>query len=211
MRQLASLRFWLAVLALGAMWLVLSWLVGGDDPTATPTIDSVTGVEVGEGSAAGATRVVDLIAPIQSVRDGDLLEVSADGTTSAEIELNLTANRRMTIPPETPGEVTCESAPRRGDCVVVADLLGEAVLWFAVIDGNGRSPIPLPGVVEMLDNRMVRLANGWVLPRSLRVDKRNCPEDVTTMDQIIAVHGAEAVSTFDIQLQQVIRVTCPTS
>ncbi|MFZ9482453.1 MAG: hypothetical protein ACO3AV_06110, partial [Ilumatobacteraceae bacterium] len=164
MRQFASLRFWLAVVALAAMWFVLSWLFGGDDSTASPTIDSVTGVEVGEGSTAGATRVVDLIAPIQSVREGDLLEVSADGTTSAEIELNLTANRLMTIPPETPGEITCEKAPRRGDCVVVADLLGEAVLWFAVIDGNGRSPIVLPGVVEMLDNRMVRLANGWELP-----------------------------------------------
>jgi hypothetical protein len=195
--------------ALAAMWFVLSWLFGGDDSTASPTIDSVTGVEVGEGSTAGATRVVDLIAPIQSVREGDLLEVSADGTTSAEIELNLTANRLMTIPPETPGEITCEKAPRRGDCVVVADLLGEAVLWFAVIDGNGRSPIVLPGVVEMLDNRMVRLANGWELPRSLRVDKRECPDDVTTMEQIIAAYGAEAVATFDIQLQQVIRVTCP--
>lgn len=209
MRQFASLRFWLAVVALAAMWFVLSWLFGGDDSTASPTIDSVTGVEVGEGSTAGATRVVDLIAPIQSVREGDLLEVSADGTTTAEIELNLTANRLMTIPPETPGEITCEKAPRRGDCVVVADLLGEAVLWFAVIDGNGRSPIVLPGVVEMLDNRMVRLANGWELPRSLRVDKRECPDDVTTMDQIIAAYGAEAVATFDIQLQQVIRVTCP--
>jgi hypothetical protein len=208
-RQLVSLRFWLAVLALAAMWFVLSWLLGGDDSSATPTIDSVTGVEVGEGSTAGATRVIDLIAPIQSVRDGDLLQVSADGTTSAEIELNLTANRLMTIAPETPGEVTCESAPRRGDCVVVADLLGEAVLWFAVIDGNGRSPIILPGVVEMLDNRMVRLANGWQLARSLRIDKRNCPDDVTTMDQIIVAYGADAVATFDIQLQQVIRVTCP--
>lgn|GEM_PF-807822 len=209
MRQLASLRFWLAVLALAAMWFVLSWLFGSDDSAATPTVDSVTGVEVGEGSTSGATRVVDLIAPIQSVRQGDFLEVGTDGVTSGEIQLNLTANRVMTIAPETLGEVTCERTPRRGDCVVVADLLGEAVLWFAVIDGNGRSPIALPGVVEMLDNRMVRLANGWVLPRSLRVDKKGCPDEVTTMDQIIALYGAEAVATFDIQLQQVIRVTCP--
>ena len=209
MRQLASLRFWLAVVSLAAMWFALSWMSGGDDHVGTPTVDSVTGAEVGEGSTAGSTRVVDLIAPIQSVREGDFLEVGPDGVTSAEIQLNLTANRVMTIAPETLGEITCDRTPRRGDCVVVADLLGEAVLWFAVIDGNGRSPIAVPGVVEMLDNRMVRLANGWVVARSLRVEKKGCPDDVTTMDQIIGAYGAEAVATFDIQLQQVIRVTCP--
>ena len=209
MRQLVSLRFWSAVLALAVLWLALSFLFGGDGSQASPTVDSVTGVEVGVGSSSGSTRVIDLIAPIQSVDDGAALTIDDDGLTTDPIVINLTGNRLMTIAPETPGEVTCESEPRKGDCVVVADLLGEAVLWFAVIDGNGRSPIALPGVVEMLDGRMVRLANGWVVPRALRIEKRSCPEDVTEMEQIIAVHGAEATATFDLQLQQVVRVTCP--
>ncbi len=89
----------------------------------------------------------------------------------------------MVIQPDTPGEIECSQLAEIGQCVVLADLLGDAVLWFAIVPFEQSQNVTLPGIAKLDDQNVVELTNGWVLHRAAVVDI-DCTDDVSVAHRV---------------------------
>lgn len=197
MRQFLSPRFWLSVLALVASAAVLALLLRGGDEPAT---------DVGA-ATDGAAHEVNLIAPVQTVTEGVGFAM-VDGRATADLELRLDEQRSMLVTSGTPGEVLCSTLDQPGTCLVAADLLGDAVLWFSVVPGAPGNVVALPGVVDLLGDNTVQLANGWVVRRADLVE-RTCEAETTSLANFVSTYGETATAWFDLTAQVVAEVECP--
>jgi hypothetical protein len=198
-RQFFTLRFWMTLLALGR--LVLAAIVisnrYGDDG----------GNDDGTVGAAADERTIDLIAWVYAVQPPPGFAV-VNGRTNKDMALIIDGTRTMIIKAGTPGEVDCPRLAELAQCTVAADLLGDGVLWFSIIEGVPGATVELPAVAELLDGGWVRLSNDWVVQHAPKVE-RNCPEDTSSLDDFIDVFGDAATSIFNFEQQQIVRVNCP--
>lgn len=197
MRQFLTLRFWLALGALGGLALALVLLFHRSTPTAAT--DAATG-------APATERHIDLVSWVYQAYPQPGFAVR-DGVATADLSLQLDGTRTMVIKAGTPGEQNCPALDQPAQCTVAADLLGDAVLWFGLVPGKPGSTVVLPAVMEMVDSPWVRLANGWVVRRASRVE-RVCPADTSSFADFIRTYGASATSTFNFDSQKIVRVTC---
>ena len=197
MRQFLSLRFWLTVLALVGSAAVLALVLGGGDAPAS---------EIGA-ATDGESHEVNLIAAVQAVTEGVGFAM-VDGRATADLELRLDEQRSMLVTSGTPGEVLCGTLDQPGTCLVAADLLGDAVLWFSVVPGETGAEVDVPGVVELMGDNTVRLANGWVVRRASLVT-RTCDAETTSLSNFVDTYGESATSVFDLATQVVVEVVCP--
>ena len=118
MRQLFSLRFLATLGALaGLAALLYSFVLGGDDPIA----------EVVE--AGPVPRRIELVSLVFSTTASPDFAM-VDGEARGALDLVLDAQRTVHIVPGTPGEITCETPDVPAACAVVADLLGDGVVFF---------------------------------------------------------------------------------
>jgi hypothetical protein len=195
-RQFFTLRFWLALAALGG----LALLVGGLDRARARS-------DVAE--VQQAERQIDLVHWVFLATPGSGFAIR-DGVTTADLALQLDGTRTMVVKQGTPGEVSCAEVDRPGTCTVAADLLGDAVLWFSLLDGPPDASIELPAVTELIGGGKVRLANNWVVNHAPKVE-RSCPADTSSLNDFIKTFGTEATATFDFETQRVVKVTCPSS
>lgn len=199
MRQFFSIRYWAAIGAVLGLFAVLA-AVFNDSPVAS---------QVATPSASStASRRIDLIAPVYGVQAEPVFRMSPRGTTTTELRLYIDSERVMVIYPGTPGEIRCAELDEIGKCVVVADLLGEAVVWFTLIPSEARATVTLPAPEEILDDGWLLLANGWQVRHAVKVTRR-CEQDIASLTEFIREFGDTATSTYDMVNQQVIRVTCP--
>lgn len=199
MRQFFTLRYWATLLALVGVALGVMVLTSDDGGGADP-LDGVVPDQV--------LRIdVDLITPVFGVQAPQGIQF-VDGRLVADIALLIDATRTMVVKAGTPGDASCVDMVTPGQCVVAADLLGDAVLRFDLVSGVSGATLKLPAVMEMLDGQKVLLANGWVVPRALRVE-RLCNDETTSLPQFISTYGDLATSTFDVTTQELFRVTCP--
>jgi hypothetical protein len=196
MRPLFSLRF---IATVAALVLVLAglWVVferDGDTVARRPV------------ATATEEHKIDLIQRAIVVQGAGGFGL-VDDRTVAEIRIALDTERTMVITPNTPGVIDCPAIAELGGCVVVADLLGDAVVWFALISSEPRDTITLPAIVEIRDNNRVRLANGWDVARVPTVE-RKCPDDTTSLGDFVRTFGENARATFSLVEQRIVRVTC---
>lgn len=196
MRQFFTLRFWLAVGALVGLTVGL-WVVLRDD---------VAG-DAGTGSGEQRTHRIDLVALVFAVQAASDFEMR-DGIAQGELRLVIDGTRTMVVRAGTPGEVTCERLTELAHCAVAADLLGEAVLWFSLVPAEPKATVVLPAVRQVLANGWVRLANGWEV-RHASVVERSCATDTPSLTAFIERFGDRGTSTFDLERQRIVRVTCP--
>lgn len=201
MRQFLTPRYWLTLLALGGLVLVVNLFVGNaDGGVATAPALSL----LPEGSVPHRADLVQWVSVVQAPAGIEFV----DGKLVADVRLAIDATRTMVITAGTPGENTCPKWSEGGQCIVAADLLGDAVLWFSLVPGTPGATIKLPGVVEALDDNLVRLANGWIV-RRVSVVERSCDEETTSLKDFVGKFGDAATATFDYELQKVVKVTCP--
>lgn len=194
MRAVLSLRTVAAVVAL----LLLTAALRACLPTRDP---------VDASSTPGVTHHrIDLVTPVAHVVPAPGFAISFDGRATADLSLVIDAQRTMVITAGTPGESTCP--PESTKCVVAVDLLGDAVLWFSLVEGSGTKNLELPATVELLDDGHVVLANGWEVPHAYRV-KRECDEETASLTAFIQRFGTTATTTFDLESHRVVQVTCP--
>ena len=196
MRPLFSFRFVGTVVAfaivLAGLWLVLG---RGDDAAVS-----------GPAAAVRTEHRIDLIqraVVVQGTTGDDLV----DGVTTAEIRIALDAERTMVITENTPGQIDCPAITELGGCVVVADLLGDAVVWFALISSEPRNTVTLPGIVALREGNRVLLGNGWDVPRVPTVE-RKCADDSTSLGDFVRTFGENSRATFSFAEQRIVRVTC---
>ena len=197
MRQFVSFRFWLSVAALlgltYGLWYVL---VRKDDSVAVigqPANEAVT------------EHRINLLLPVYGIQAEPGFAM-VDGVANGEMRLALDATRTMVVKAGTPGQITCAKLAEINQCVVAADLLGEAVVWFSLIPNPQRASLLLPGVTEVRKDNWVLLSNGWEVARN-EVVERNC--DAAGLDDFVHQFGGSlSTSTFSFEQQQIVKVTC---
>jgi hypothetical protein len=192
---LFSWRFVAAIAALGALALLARALLVNDD-----SIESVIDPEPIE-------RRIDVFQPIVSAEQSTEFLVDPTGVTTGYIDLSLTGARVVRIPPGTFGEIACDELAEDNKCVLLADTLGDAVVWFSIQPAAPRRTVELPPVIDLDDGEAV-FENGWRIPYA-PVIERDCEgEDIPTFSDFLERFGPDSVTIVDLETRQVVAVRC---
>jgi hypothetical protein len=194
-RQLFNWRFVAAVAALAALAL-LARAVFTDDTS----IEAVIEPEVIE-------RRIDLIEPIESATSSADFTVTPSGVTTGFIDLTLDTERVLRIVPGTLGELECDGLDTTGRCAVFADMLGDAVVWFAIVPQAQGASVELPPIIDLVGGFAV-FDSGWRIPYA-PVIERDCEgEDIPTFSDFLRRFGPDSVTIVDLRSRQVTSVRC---
>jgi len=163
----------------------------------------------GSSSAVPSPMNVELVAVTESITASDNWAVVA-GKTTGEATITLDDGRAVTVFDQTRGEITCTDYAN--GCVMLADTLGEAVVWFALVpkdpeDGDVR--LALPALVDMRDGGDLGvLQNGWVVRLTVGV-KRTCDTETTSLRDFINKFSPDRSTTIlDLITDEVTEVIC---
>ena len=130
---------------------------------------------------------IDLVASVDSINVDSTWSQVNGVTRGGAMRLSLDDLRVLTVQDGTltaeyGSTSACTDFAKPNACVLLADMLGDAVVWFALVPADviaGREFLTLPGLVDMQANGDEGiLRNGWVLKLATPV-KRECG-DVTT-------------------------------
>ena len=162
-------------------------------------------------------HTVDLVASVNTVTvDANWKQ---DGVTSGAVaQLSLDDTRALTIPEGTlvddyDAMAKCEDFTTPNACVLLADMLGDAVIWFALVPADkvaGMARLTLPGLVDMQSNGDEGiLRNGWIVKLATPV-KRICEKtDTTSLRDFITQFPDDASSSIvNLTTDNVVSVTC---
>lgn len=194
MRQFFSWRIWVAFAALIGLVVLLRAVLpsdSADEPVAVGPAD----------------RTIDFVSFVYQVKPSSRFFV-LDGVVNGSAEVVIDGQRTMQIVDGTPGDLNCPDFTEIGKCVVVADLLGDAVVWFDLV------PVVQPGykvnaapIVEILDSGLVRLENGWLVRTANSVDRR-CDQETGSLTEFIRDFGPTSSTIIDVATQKVTAVVC---
>ena len=199
MRQIFSVRFFAAIGALVGLVFLLSSAVATSN-----AIDA----DPPEAEQVGVFHKIDLVEQLFSSRN-PRFRFDRDGLAAADTELIIDGRRSIFVVAGTPGENLCPKFGQIGACAVVADLLGEAVVWFALVPmGPGRT-VRLPAI-DVLDNGVATLVNGWQLPFAPVLDRRCGNDSSDSYRAFRNTYGDNFVSIFDIEERRLVAVRCRT-
>jgi hypothetical protein len=135
-----------------------------------------------------------------------------NGRTVGDASVLLDDARQVFIAADTPSENLCADLTVGSSCVFLANMFGDSVMWFALIDTNGEKPtrvLELPSLVDMLDSgsRGV-LENGWIVRLANGV-KRTCGEDTGTLREFINNYSPDnSVTKLNLITDEVDEVLC---
>jgi hypothetical protein len=201
-RQIFSVRFFAAVGAVVALFFVLTTIF------ATRQV-----IEGDDGDADAAETVelhrIDLVEQVFSSRNENFRV--RNGMARAPTRLIIDGTRQLRIVRDTPGVDLCPQFGEIGACAIVADLLGEGVVWFALVPmGPGRT-VELPAI-DTLEDGLATLVNGWQLPYAAVLDRRcGVGDDAETFDsyrEFRETMGDRFVSVYDLDEQRLTAVIC---
>lgn len=199
MREIFSVRFFAAVLAVVGLLVVLRAVLGG---ASAPDGES--------GDPGRVERRIDLVEQVFASTDPAFAVV--DGVANDDTDLVIDARRRLRIVAGTPGESQCDVLGPATGCAVVADLLGEGVVWFALVPNGPAGTVPFPAI-DTLDDGLATLVNGWRLPYAPVLDRR-C-RDGRGRDVEFASYrefrdelGAAFTSVYDTTERRLVAVEC---
>jgi hypothetical protein len=131
---------------------------------------------------------VDLVASVNSVNVDSGWSEENGVTRGGAMRLSLDDLRVLTVQEGTltaeyGSTSACIDFIKPNACVLLADMLGDAVVWFALVPADaiaGREFLTLPGLVDMQANGDEGiLRNGWVVKLATPV-KRECGDVVTS-------------------------------
>jgi hypothetical protein len=194
-RQLFNWRFVAALAALAALALLARAIFIDDS-----SIDAVIEPELIE-------RQIDLIEPIESATGLESFEISPAGVTSGFLDLTLDAERVLRIVPGTLGQIDCDELDTANRCAVFADMLGDAVVWFAILPQAPRATVELPPILDLNDGRAV-FDSGWRIPYAPVIERDCGGEDIPTFSDFLRRFGPDSVTIVDLESRQVTSVRC---
>ena len=131
---------------------------------------------------------IDLVASVNSINVDSAWSQEGGITRGGAMRLSLDDLRVLTVQEGTLaakyGSITaCTDFAKPNACVLLADMLGDAVVWFALVSSDvlaSREFLTLPGLVDMQANGDEGiLRNGWVVKLATPV-KRECGDAATS-------------------------------
>ena len=152
-------------------------------------------------------RTIDLIAPVSAALPSDDFTIGVDGLTTGYLDLVLPDDRTMRIAPGTPGELTCDDFEEFNQCGVLADVLGDAVVWFALVQQEPRQTAELPPIID-LDEGYAVFANGWRIPYPPVIERQCGDIDIPSFSDFLRRFGPDSVTILDLNAQEVTAVRC---
>lgn len=195
MRQLFNWRFVAAIAALGALALLAQAILTDDT-----SIEAVIEPELTE-------RRIDLIEPIAGASRDAAFTVLPSGLTTGSLDLTLDAERVLRIVPGTLGQIDCDDLDEANRCAVLADMLGDAVVWFAILPQGSRATVELPPITDLVDRRAV-FDNGWLIPYAPVIERDCSGEDIPTFSDFLRRFGPDSVTILDLESRQITSVRC---
>ncbi|MFM8380840.1 MAG: hypothetical protein ACKOBT_11700 [Actinomycetota bacterium] len=195
MRQFFSWRYWAAVGSLVVLLLVL--VTFRDDGSPVTVVEQAN------------TRRIDLIARTSTVRSDGSWSV-ADGVSRGNATAVLQNGRILIIADGTLGQSSCLSPEIPDSCVMLADTLGDGIVWFALIPAPpiDSTEVELPPIEELLDGvTYARLSNGWEVPLLDKVVRR-CEDETPNLAGFLDRFGDDHVTIVDLESAQVSAVRC---
>jgi hypothetical protein len=206
MRQVISWRFAATIGALVGLTLVI-YLAFGNSNSVAEVIDR----------EATTARRADLISiELGTTRDGFALEngVTSGTLTMQVLPAGFTDPVPVTVFPGTPGEITCADLDR--PCALLAQTLGDTIVWFALVPMGPNFRFQLPAIEE-LDGGYANLVNGWQVPYATVIDRR-CDTPGTEDDppgqaaesfsEFLRLQGTAFHSLYDLGAGEIIAVIC---
>jgi hypothetical protein len=191
-RQFFSWRLWAAFGAIVALALVARAVLPESKAETAPA----------EGPPE---RRVDFVSLVYSVERTPDFRITG-GTVAGAMDLVLDGQRTMRIVEGTLGDVSCDQLDELNACAVVADLLGDAAVWFALVPASS-TRIETAPIVELVDGGLARLGNGWLIRHAGVVD-RQCSAETRSLTDFIERFGPGSTTIVDISTQRVIAVRC---
>lgn len=195
MRQFFSWRYWAAVGSLVVLLLIL--LTFRDDGSPVTVVEQSN------------TRRIDLIARTSTVRSDGSWSV-ADGVSRGTATAVLQNGRILTIADGTLGQSSCLSPEVPDSCVILADTLGDGIVWFALVPAPpiDSTEVELPPIEELLDGvTYARLSNGWEVPLLDKVVRR-CEDETPNLAGFVDRFRDDHVTIVDLESAQVSAVRC---
>ena len=201
MRQLLSWRTWAAI---GVLLVLITavQLVTGRGPRGTD----------GDSPVQPTQRQVETIASVMAIDSSEAFAV-VEGVTVGSAVLALDDGRTVTIARDTPGEIDCADRTTPAACVLLADMLGEGVVWYALVNSDGPAvrTLALPTLVDMADGGDTGiLDNGWYVPLADGVI-RTCagePRSPTLRSFIESYFDGGIRTVLDLDRDEVVEVIC---
>jgi hypothetical protein len=193
MRQFFSWRIWAAFGALIGLTLLLKVSLPTSASPSTPVAHS-------------SARTIDFISLVFQIAPSEDFSV-VDGVTHGSAAFIIDGHRTMQITPGTLGQNDCVDYTQIAHCVVFADLLGDAVVWFAIVPAEPGPKVSLPPIVSLLGNGVVQLSNGWLVRTAKSVDYK-CPQETGSLSEFVSRFGPGSTTVIDVSKQRVTAVQC---
>lgn len=163
-------------------------------------------------------RKIDLVASVDAIEfDADWTQ---DGprTSGGQMRLDLDDLRRVVIFESTMVDdyttvPACTDFITPNACVLLADMLGDAVVWFALVAADkslGQEFLTMPGLIDMQANGDEGiLRNGWVFNLTNGV-RRECQDiDTSTLRNFITrFPDAQSTTLVNMTTDNVVAVSC---
>jgi len=161
---------------------------------------------------------IDLVASVNSINTDSAWSQDGGTTHGGAIRLSLDDLRTLIILDGTMvdrynSSPACIDFVKPNACVLLADMLGDAVIWFALVPADataGREHVTLPGLVDMQANGDEGiLRNGWVVKLATPV-KRECADVPTSSlrDFITRFPDHLSTSMMNLTTDNVVSVKC---
>jgi len=195
MRQVLSWRFVAALGALAGLALLISAVLVGRDTVAS--LAERSGPE---------TRRADLIALVMNA-EAKNFAIRRNGFTRGRITLETQDDRSVTIFPGTPGTNTCDALDEPGGCSVLAETLGDTIVWFALVPTSVNFQIELPAI-ESLDGGYAQLVNGWQVPYAPVIDRSRCDTPAESFSEFLREVGRRHTSQYSLIQGEIVSVAC---
>ena len=156
-------------------------------------------------------RRVDLISiELGTTRDNFALQggVTSGTMTMQVLPAGSTEPVPVTVFAGTPGEITCADLDR--PCALLAQTLGDTIVWFALVPMGPNFRFDLPAIEE-LDGGYANLVNGWQVPYAPghRPPLRGHPgESAESFSEFLRLQGAAFHSLYDLGRGAITAVIC---
>lgn len=204
MRQLLTWRFIAAIgalvlLAVGVNTVFLGTQRQGEIAVVSPQLLGVDGQVI--------VRRIDLVGLAERIERSDDFSVGEDGLTVGFLDAVLDPNRVMRVAPGTPGEIRCNNLLVPNRCVVFADVLGDAVVWFALMPRGPRDTVELPPIIDLQEGYAL-FENGWQVPYAPVIERECGTEDITSFSDFLRRFGPGSSTFYDLETSLITTVEC---